>query len=79
MTIRICMGSSCYARGNRDNLTFLRQYIREHALEARLTLTGCLCTGNCRRGPVIEVDGILHAEVDMVSLKDLLETGLTEA
>lgn len=78
MTIRICMGSSCYARGNRDNLTFIRQFIRENSLEAHLVLTGCLCTGNCQKGPVIEVDGILRSEIDPVSLKDFLETSLTE-
>ena len=28
--IKVCMGSSCFARGNLDNLNFLESYIKEN-------------------------------------------------
>lgn len=79
MEIEICMGSSCYARGNRENVEFIRQYLRDNAVEADVRLTGCLCTGNCRRGPVIKLGETLYSEVDPVLLRDLLEEAIPEA
>ncbi len=32
--IRICMGSSCFRRGNRKNLEFIETYIEEHGYAA---------------------------------------------
>ena len=38
------MGSSCFARGNDENLDFLEQYIKENNLEAEIEVIGS-CTG----------------------------------
>ena len=34
-TIKICMGSSCFARGNDQNLEFIEKYIKENNLELK--------------------------------------------
>jgi NADH:ubiquinone oxidoreductase subunit E len=57
--ISICMGSSCFARGNEKNLEIIEQFLKEHKLEDEVDLRlGCsLCRGNCSIGPNIMVNG----------------------
>ena len=33
MKITVCMGSSCFARGNDQNLEFIEKYIKENGVE----------------------------------------------
>jgi NADH:ubiquinone oxidoreductase subunit E len=35
-TVKVCMGSSCFARGNLENLNFLETYIKENNLDAHV-------------------------------------------
>ena len=37
--IVVCLGSSCFARGNADNLTMLNQYVLNKGLKASVRLT----------------------------------------
>jgi len=68
------MGSSCFARGNMDNLQFLENYIRENALDTEIELVGALCKEQCSTGPNIYVDDKLYNEVDENKLKEILST-----
>ena len=40
LNITVCMGSSCFARGNQQNLAFIESFIQEHGLEAEINLAG---------------------------------------
>lgn len=71
--ICICMGSSCYARGNNRNLEVIRAYLREHGLDGRVKVSGSLCLGECRRGPNISIDGTLYHGLDRGALLDVLK------
>ncbi|MGA2401765.1 MAG: (2Fe-2S) ferredoxin domain-containing protein [Syntrophobacteraceae bacterium] len=53
----ICMGSSCFSRGNKKNITLIREYIGLHGLCGKVHLKGHLCEGLCKDGPNITVDG----------------------
>ena len=70
--ITICMGSSCFARGNAQNLAFIEEYLKENSLEANIELTGSRCDGNCALGPNIIVNGIIYNEVDEEKIKEIL-------
>lgn len=70
--IKVCMGSSCFARGNLDNLNFLESYIKENNLEADIELTGALCQEKCSSGPNIYIDEILYSEINEEELEKLL-------
>ena len=72
-TIKICMGSSCFARGNDENLEFLEQYIKENNLEAEVEVIGSRCENICTHGPNIIIDGVQHYGVDKKKLKELLD------
>lgn len=75
--IVVCMGSSCYLRGNLKNTEIIRQYIEENALPASVEFSGALCSGQCKEGPVITIDGTLYTKVDSSGLLTLLRYTLT--
>ena len=75
--IIICMGSSCFARGNESNLAFCEEFLAARGLkdEVDVDLSGCLCTGNCAAGPVVVVNDRVYTRVDRGVMNDIL-TGL---
>lgn len=73
IVIEVCMGSSCFSRGNKRNLELLQEYIREANLEGSVDLRGRLCAGSCKKGPNITIDGHLYHGVSPSLLKTLLE------
>lgn len=72
-TIKVCMGSSCYARGNEQNLNFLEKYIKENNLDTEIDLYGSNCIAQCTDGPNIKVDGILYNNIDENKLADIIK------
>ena len=72
-TIEICMGSSCFSRGNAENLAVIRSYLAEKRLSAAITTSGRLCEGLCSEGPNIAINGELHHRVDAACIRLLLE------
>lgn len=73
-TITICMGSSCFARGNNQNLKIIQQYLSDNNQETDVLLTGALCKENCRKGPVIFLNDKMHTNVGSADLPDLLDS-----
>ncbi|MDY5955401.1 MAG: (2Fe-2S) ferredoxin domain-containing protein [Kiritimatiellia bacterium] len=74
-TIRICLGSSCFARGNGRNVEIIEQFLKAHGLkdEVDLNMSGCLCTGRCQDGPIVEIDGTVYDHVSGGAINGLLE------
>lgn len=70
--IRICLGSSCYSRGNAENLPFIRSFIDQHGLDCRIDFKGHLCNEKCNRGPVIEIGTATFEAVTPASLYRIL-------
>ncbi len=71
--IMICLGSSCYSRGNADNLAAIKSFIGLHDLDADIDFRGHLCNETCNKGPVIQLDDAVHEEVTQSSLHNILE------
>lgn len=76
--IIICLGSSCFARGNRDSLKFIEKYIKDNKLLDRVEFRGKLCSGNCGKGPVLFVDKEMIEEVNVSQLQELLDNLFTK-
>lgn len=72
-TIKICMGSSCFARGNSKNLQTIQNLIEKNGLDAEIELSGLRCCDNCSKGPNITIDGTEYNNIDSGSLLDILE------
>ncbi len=58
------MGSSCFARGNRDTLAALQELLDNDASSSHsLTLAGRLCLGECSTGPILRAGSATHAGI----------------
>ena len=74
--IVICMGSSCFSRGNNLNLELIRNFLEKHDLEAQIRISGHLCQGRCSEGPNLQVKGKLFSRVSAKTLPGILEKEL---
>ena len=71
--IKICMGSSCYARCNDENIETLENYINEHKEDSKIELIGLRCTNKCEKGPIIIINGKEYCNISYLELKKILE------
>lgn len=75
-TIVICMGSSCFSRGNQENLQEIKTFLKDNDLEDQVLLKGSRCEGECLKGPNITVDGKLFNGVKREDIFPILEETL---
>lgn len=73
LEVVICLGSSCFARGNGHNLAVIEEFLQAHDLKASVRLSGKLCQDDCKLGPNLAIDRQTHHEVTSAKLRDLLE------
>lgn len=73
--ITICMGSSCFARGNEKNVALCEEFLAARGLvdEVDVELGASLCTGRCADGPIVVVNGKPYTQVDCGVMQDILE------
>ncbi len=74
--LAICMGSSCFSRGNKRNIKLIKDYVEHHRLGDKVALKGHLCEGLCKDGPNITFDGSVFNAVDADFLELLLDQQL---
>lgn len=68
----ICMGSSCFSRGNNRNIEVIQNHLRSAPLPAGVELTGHLCQGHCKDGPNLTINGQQYHQVDPTVILSLL-------
>ena len=71
--IQICMGSSCFSRGNHKTLQVIQHYLKEHKLEGEVVLKGNHCFDDCSRGPILRINNTVYEHVDQENILELLE------
>jgi biotin synthase len=64
LCVGVCMGSSCFSRGNNHTVALIKKFIAEQHLEGRVVLEGHLCQGQCKQGPNIMVDGEMQQQAN---------------
>lgn len=74
--LAICMGSSCFSRGNKNNIKVIKAYIARHGVCDKVVLKGHLCEGLCKEGPNITIEGEVFHAVDGTTLPALLDQHL---
>lgn len=70
--ITICLGSSCFSRGNRDVLELIRQFLKQNNLDTLVDFRGDLCGHHCSSGPIVVIDGQIYESVDQDNIFDIL-------
>ena len=72
LKVELCMGSSCFARGNSGILSDLEGFISENGLEDRVELEGHLCLGKCNSGPHITIGDIVRKALEEIDAESNL-------
>lgn len=73
IVIKVCLGSSCYVRGNDKILSFLEDYIQQHNKKLQVALVGCRCTNLCKDGPNIFIGDKRYSNPKIEELQRILE------
>lgn len=76
LVVELCLGSSCFARGNSQTLQALEAYLKEEGLADRVELVGHLCLGNCAKGPNLRIGSETYSGLDTASVLALIRTQL---
>jgi NADH:ubiquinone oxidoreductase subunit E len=71
-SITICMGSSCFSRGNSRNIEVIQSFLESRSLPSTVDLAGHLCQGQCKAGPNVTINGKMYHEVDPIVIIGLL-------
>ncbi len=71
--IVICMGSSCFSRGNKQALGIIKSYLKERGLEEHVIFRGSHCFGECDKGPVLQIGNQQLTQVTPEKAADLLD------
>lgn len=74
--IVICMGSSCFSRGNDQHLQIIEAFIEEHKMENRVDLRGSRCEGKCDHGPILKIDDQVFSHTDKADILKILNEHL---
>ena len=72
-TIKVCLGSSCFIRGNDKTLAFLEEYVEKNQKDIKIELLGCRCTNLCQDGPNIFINDKKYSNRNKEELIQLLE------
>jgi NADH:ubiquinone oxidoreductase subunit E len=73
----ICLGSSCFARGNKNFLPVIQGYIKENNYEGKVNFRGTHCCGKCIKGPILKIGEKYFERLDDMSLPVILNHELT--
>ena len=71
--VTICLGSSCFSRGNGKTLQVVKEFFDKNNLKDAVFFHGELCTGNCSNGPILKIEEDLYEEVDSEGAIDILK------
>lgn len=70
--VKICLGSSCFSRGNKEILQIIQTFLREHKLENKVYFHGAHCFGDCEKGPVVQIEDKIYEQVDTDNIIEIL-------
>ncbi len=71
--MRICLGSSCFSRGNRDVVMYIRDYLRKNHLDDRIIFKGARCMSLCSNGPNLKINDRVIEGVTLSSIEGILD------
>ena len=71
--MQICLGSSCFSRGNKEVVQFIREYLRKNHLEDRVIFKGARWLGHCSNGPNLVINGKVIEGVGLAQVEKILE------
>ncbi len=77
-TIVLCLGSSCFARGNKALIKKIQHYLDMKGLSDKVNFKGDHCFDKCSEGPNIRIGGRMFSAIDENNVEDILDEGLND-
>ncbi|MGI6339482.1 MAG: (2Fe-2S) ferredoxin domain-containing protein [Bacteroidales bacterium] len=71
--MQICLGSSCFSRGNKEVVIFIRDYLKKNHLDDRIVFRGARCMGLCSNGPNMRINDRIIENVALSNIESVLE------
>lgn len=78
LVVELCLGSSCFARGNAQTLGALESYLSDGGYSDRVDLIGHLCLGSCSKGPNLRIGEVTYHGLDTQAVLSLVKQALDE-
>jgi NADH:ubiquinone oxidoreductase subunit E len=75
--MHICLGSSCFSRGNKDVVMFIKEYIRKNHLEDKFIFKGSRCMNHCNNGPNLKINDEVLEGCSLSTIESILERELS--
>lgn len=76
--MHICLGSSCFSRGNKEVVSFIRDYLKRNHLEDKVVFKGARCMGHCSNGPNLRINDVINEGVTLARIEGILEKELAK-
>jgi NADH:ubiquinone oxidoreductase subunit E len=76
--IKLCHGSSCFSRGNKELVNVIQHFIRINNLEDKVAFSGDHCFETCNEGPNIRINGKLYQQVNIENITEILKNELSD-
>lgn len=71
--IQVCLGSSCFSRGNKELVRYITGYLKKNHLDDRVVFRGARCMGHCSEGPVILINDRLVKSIEQPEIESILD------
>lgn len=71
--IKVCMGSACFAKGNLENLEYIKEYLAANNMDSEVKIIGSLCENKCSVGPRVIINGAEYTNVTKERLDEILK------
>jgi NADH:ubiquinone oxidoreductase subunit E len=76
--IVLCLGSSCFARGNQEIITKIKKYIDRKNISDKVEFKGDHCFSLCSDGPNMYIGDKLFQKINIDNLTDILDNALSD-
>jgi NADH:ubiquinone oxidoreductase subunit E len=76
LEMQVCLGSSCFSRGNKEMVQFIKEYLRKNHLEDKVLFKGARCLDQCSNGPNLVINGRIINGVSKSMVERILEKEL---
>ena len=71
--MNICLGSSCFSRGNKEVVMFIREYLKKNHLEDKIIFKGARCMGHCSNGPNLRINEDIREGITLAKIEGILD------
>ncbi len=70
--INICLGSSCFSRGNKNTVRIIDEWLKKNNLRDKVYYHGSHCFATCDKGPMLKINDQIYHGVDSEKAIEIL-------